>query len=131
MNSCAYLAYLRSSSSLSLRKTSLTIEMASASASMLFMGDNKAVATLSQGYSFCTSPHSPLPVAPRTAKRIRPMTPVLVVAQTITRRLVATIWVIQMWGVWCYTALCSVATLSQMVIRRPVGINGISVTGCV
>ena len=57
---------------MSLRKTSLTIDMASASASMLFMGDNKAVATLYQVYSFCTSPHSPLPVAPRTTKRIRP-----------------------------------------------------------
>ena len=36
---------------------------------MLFMGDNKAVATLSQVYSFWTSPHSPLPVAPRTTKK--------------------------------------------------------------
>ena len=49
------------------------------------------------------------------------MAPVLVVAQTITRRLVATIWVIQMGGVWCCTALCSVATLYEapsMSVKR-------------
>ena len=47
--------------------------MATDFASMLFMSDNKAVANLSGVYSICSSPHSPLSVAPRTSKRIRPL----------------------------------------------------------